>query len=69
MSWHPNEMFGEDDDERAARLRESGRRQHASKVCFLCDQPCGLTTRDTEPPHRCPKCLAAVAMNEADGEL
>lgn len=38
--------------------------------CFLCGrETLRSDTPDKKPPYRCRECFAAVAMNEADGEL
>lgn len=38
--------------------------------CFLCGKEVLRTDApDKTPPYRCLKCFAAVAANEADGEL
>jgi hypothetical protein len=42
-------------------------RRRAPKACFICGGS-ARGTRERKPPYRCPSCLAAVAMNEADGE-
>lgn len=43
-------------------------RQHKDlHPCFICDRV--RLSPDEKPPWRCHECYAAVAMNEADGEL
>lgn len=53
------------------QMRLRGKTQNRWVVrCFLCGKEMLRTdTPDKTPPYRCQGCFAAVAANEADGEL
>ena len=52
-----------------ARVRRAspGAPRPVERKCFICLQM--ALSPDKEPPFRCHDCYAAVATNEADGEL
>lgn len=54
-------------DEQKRRPVTPGAPRPVERKCFMCGT--WGPSQDKEPPFRCNACLAAVAMNEADGEL